>query len=139
LPSLAHYPNQGGPRAAELDWLSSRAVFLRIYQEPNFNGVGVLKVLNEDRRRARQRIRPRSHRDMQIPTYESVTVWHTATAVPARVLGCNELHSASSGRRHVRDIARVAAIRHLAARGMKAAANVVEPAIAMAVSDITVW
>lgn len=85
--------------AAELDWLSSRATFsFGSYQDPNFNGFRVLKVLNEDRIAPGRGFGPHSHRDMEILTYMvEGRLAHRDSLTGPHVLGRNELQAMTAG------------------------------------------
>ena len=85
--------------AAELEWLSSRATFsFGSYQDPNFNGFRVLKVLNEDRIAPGRGFGPHSHRDMEILTYMvEGRLAHRDSLTGPHVLGRNELQAMTAG------------------------------------------
>jgi redox-sensitive bicupin YhaK (pirin superfamily) len=80
-------------------WLRSRATFsFGGYQDPNFMGFRVLRVLNEDRIAPGKGFGPHSHRDMEILTYMvDGRLAHRDSLTGPHVLGRNELQAMTAG------------------------------------------
>ena len=85
--------------SADLGWLRSRATFsFGSYQDPNFTGFRVLRVLNEDRIAPGKGFGPHSHRDMEILTYMvDGRLAHRDSLTGPHVLGRNELQAMTAG------------------------------------------
>jgi len=83
----------------ETPWLRSRATFsFGGYQDPNFTGFRVLRVLNEDRIAPGRGFGPHSHRDMEILTYMvDGRLAHRDSLTGPHVLGHNELQAMTAG------------------------------------------
>jgi len=80
-------------------WLRSNATFsFGAYQDPNFVGFRVLRVLNEDRIAPGKGFGPHSHRDMEILTYMvEGRLAHRDSLTGPHVLGRNELQAMTAG------------------------------------------
>ena len=80
-------------------WLRSHATFsFGRYQDPNFVGFRVLRVLNEDRIAPGKGFGPHSHRDMEILTYMvDGRLAHRDSLTGPHVLGSNELQVMTAG------------------------------------------
>ena len=80
-------------------WLRSHATFsFGSYQDPNFTGFRVLRVLNEDRIAPGKGFGPHSHRDMDILTYMvDGRLAHRDSLTGPHVLGRNELQAMTAG------------------------------------------
>jgi redox-sensitive bicupin YhaK (pirin superfamily) len=80
-------------------WLHSHATFsFGRYQDPNFVGFRVLRVLNEDRIAPGKGFGPHSHRDMEILTYMvDGRLAHRDSLTGPHVLGRNELQVMTAG------------------------------------------
>ena len=80
-------------------WLRSNATFsFGAYQDPNFVGFRVLRVLNEDRIAPGKGFGPHSHRDMEILTYMvDGRLAHRDSLTGPHVLGRNELQAMTAG------------------------------------------
>ena len=80
-------------------WLRSHATFsFGGYQDPNFMGFRVLRVLNEDRIAPGKGFGPHSHRDMEILTYMvDGRLAHRDSLTGPHVLGRNELQVMTAG------------------------------------------
>jgi quercetin 2,3-dioxygenase len=80
-------------------WLRSRATFsFGAYQDPNFVGFRVLRVLNEDRIAPGKGFGPHSHRDMEILTYMvDGRLAHRDSLTGPHVLGRNEVQVMTAG------------------------------------------
>jgi quercetin 2,3-dioxygenase len=80
-------------------WLRSQATFsFGRYQDPNFVGFRVLRVLNEDRIAPGKGFGPHSHRDMEILTYMvDGRLAHRDSLTGPHVLGANELQVMTAG------------------------------------------
>jgi len=80
-------------------WLRSHATFsFGRYQDPNFVGFRVLRVLNEDRIAPGKGFGPHSHRDMEILTYMvDGRLAHRDSLTGPHVLGRNELQVMTAG------------------------------------------
>jgi redox-sensitive bicupin YhaK (pirin superfamily) len=80
-------------------WLQSRATFsFGGYQDPNFTGFRVLRVLNEDRIAPGKGFGPHSHRDMEILTYMvDGRLAHRDSLTGPHVLGRNEVQTMTAG------------------------------------------
>jgi redox-sensitive bicupin YhaK (pirin superfamily) len=80
-------------------WLNSHATFsFGGYQDPNFMGFRVLRVLNEDRIAPGRGFGPHSHRDMEILTYMvDGRLAHRDSLTGPHVLGCNEVQVMTAG------------------------------------------
>jgi redox-sensitive bicupin YhaK (pirin superfamily) len=80
-------------------WLNSHATFsFGAYQDPNFMGFRVLRVLNEDRIAPGKGFGPHSHRDMEILTYMvDGRLAHRDSLTGPHVLGRNELQVMTAG------------------------------------------
>jgi quercetin 2,3-dioxygenase len=80
-------------------WLRSNATFsFGAYQDPNFMGFRVLRVLNEDRIAPGKGFGPHSHRDMEILTYMvEGRLAHRDSLTGPHVLGRNELQAMTAG------------------------------------------
>jgi redox-sensitive bicupin YhaK (pirin superfamily) len=80
-------------------WLRSFATFsFGRYQDPNFMGFRVLRVLNEDRIVPGKGFGPHSHRDMEILTYMvDGHLAHRDSLTGPHVLGRNELQVMAAG------------------------------------------
>ena len=80
-------------------WLRSHATFsFGRYQDPNFVGFRVLRVLNEDRIAPGKGFGPHSHRDMEIDTYMvDGRLAHRDSLTGPHVLGSNELQVMTAG------------------------------------------
>jgi redox-sensitive bicupin YhaK (pirin superfamily) len=80
-------------------WLRSHATFsFGAYQDPNFVGFRVLRVLNEDRIAPGKGFGPHSHRDMEILTYMvDGRLAHRDSLTGPHVLGRNEVQVMSAG------------------------------------------
>lgn len=80
-------------------WLRSYATFsFGRYQDPNFTGFRVLRVLNEDRIAPGKGFGPHSHRDMEILTYMvDGRLAHRDSLTGPHVLGRNELQAMTAG------------------------------------------
>ena len=85
--------------SADLGWLRSRATFsFGSYQDPNFMGFRVLRVLNEDRIAPGKGFGPHSHRDMEILTYMvDGRLAHRDSLTGPHVLARNELQAMTAG------------------------------------------
>jgi quercetin 2,3-dioxygenase len=84
---------------ADLGWLNSHATFsFGGYQDPNFMGFRVLRVLNEDRIAPGKGFGPHSHRDMEILTYMiDGRLAHRDSLTGPHVLGRNEVQVMTAG------------------------------------------
>jgi quercetin 2,3-dioxygenase len=80
-------------------WLRSRATFsFGDYQDPNFMGFRVLRVLNEDRIEPGTGFGPHSHRDMEILTFMvEGRLAHRDSLTGPHVLGTHELQAMTAG------------------------------------------
>jgi quercetin 2,3-dioxygenase len=80
-------------------WLRSHATFsFGAYQDPNFMGFRVLRVLNEDRIAPGKGFGPHSHRDMEILTYMvDGRLAHRDSLTGPHVLARNELQAMTAG------------------------------------------
>ena len=80
-------------------WLRSYATFsFGGYQDPNFMGFRVLRVLNEDRIAPGKGFGPHSHRDMEILTYMvDGHLAHRDSLTGPHLLGRNELQAMTAG------------------------------------------
>jgi quercetin 2,3-dioxygenase len=84
---------------ADRGWLRSHATFsFGWYNDPNFMGFRVLRVLNEDRIAPGKGFGPHSHRDMEILTYMvDGALAHRDSLTGPHVLGRNELQAMTAG------------------------------------------
>ena len=84
---------------ADRGWLKSHATFsFGSYQDPNFVGFRVLRVLNEDRIAPGKGFGPHSHRDMEILTYMvDGRLAHRDSLTGPHVLARNELQAMTAG------------------------------------------
>ena len=85
--------------STDAGWLRSRATFsFGAYQDPNFVGFRVLRVLNEDRIAPGKGFGPHSHRDMEILTYMvDGRLAHRDSLTGPHILGRNEVQVMTAG------------------------------------------
>jgi quercetin 2,3-dioxygenase len=84
---------------ADRGWLRSHATFsFGWYNDPNFMGFRVLRVLNEDHIAPGKGFGPHSHRDMEILTYMvDGRLAHRDSLSGPHILGRNELQAMTAG------------------------------------------